>query len=69
MAMEVQWTGNRPMATCTRYSGDELDTKAIHPSQQEMIEKQWTGIRSMAAGTRQMNFGPRAKTNFYLKRV
>ena len=27
----MQQMGDKPMATCTRYLGDDLDTGAIHP--------------------------------------
>ena len=67
IAMVVQWTGNRPMVACTQYSGDDLDTKAIHPSQGKMKKMQRTGIRPMVVGTQYADFIPRAKTNFYLK--
>ena len=69
MAMGVQWRGNRLMAACTHYSGDDLDTKAIHPSQQKMTKRQHVGIRLMVAGTRHADFDPRAETKFYLKRA
>ena len=69
MAVGVQRIGNRPMAACTQYLGDDLDTKAIHPSQWKTTKKQRMRIRPMAIGTRYANFGPRSKTNFYLKRA
>ena len=69
MVVGVQRIGNRPMTTCTWYSGDNLDTKAINFSQQKMTKKQWTRIRPMATGTKHAEFGPTVGTNFYLKRV
>ena len=33
MAIGIQRTEDRPMATGTQYSGDDLDIGAIHPSQ------------------------------------
>ena len=69
MSMGVQQTGDRPMAACTRYSGDDLDTEAIHPSQRKMTKRQQTGIRSMVAGTQNADFDLRAETNSYLKLV
>ena len=58
------------MAACTRYSGDDLDTGAIHyPYQQKMTKRQWTGIRLMAIGTQHADFGPRVEANPYLKQA
>ena len=45
MAVGMKWTGDRPMAACTRYSGDDLDTGAIHPSQQKMTKRQQMGSK------------------------
>ena len=67
ITVRMQGTGDRPMAACTRYSGDNLDTGAIHPSQQKMTKRQPTGIRPMATGTRHVDSSPRAETNPYLK--
>ena len=39
MVVGVQPTGERPMAACTRYLDDNLDTGAIHPSQQKMTTR------------------------------
>ena len=69
MVLEVRRMRNRSMATCTQYSSDDLDTKAIHPSQWKMIKRQRTGIRLMAVGIWHADFGLRAETNFYLKRA
>ena len=70
MPMGMQQMGDRPMAACTRYSGDDLDTGAIHhPNQQKMTKRQWTGIILMAIGTQHVDFGPRVKANPYLKRA
>ena len=68
MAVEMQQTRDRLMATGTQYLGDDLDTKAIHPSQQKMTKRQWTGIRLMAAGTRHEDSSLKAETNPFLKR-
>ena len=51
IAMGMQRTRDRLMAACTRYLGDDLDTRAIHPSQRKMTKRQQTGIRPMAAST------------------
>ena len=67
MAMGVQQTGDKPMAICTQYSGDDLDTRSLHPSQQKMTKRQRTGITPMVAGTWHGDFSPSAKTNLYLK--
>ena len=64
MTIGVQWIGNRSMAACTQYSGGDLDTKAIHPSQRKMIKRHRMGIRSMVLGTWHVDFGPRARTTF-----
>ena len=61
--------GDKPMAARTLYSGDDLDTGALHPSQWKTTKKQRMGIRLKAAGTRHADFGLRAETNFYLKRA
>ena len=57
------------MAVCTRYLGADLDTGAIHPSQWKMTKRQQTGNIPIAAGTQCSDFGLRAETNLYLKRV
>ena len=57
------------MAACIRYSGDNLDTEAIRPSQRKTPKRQQTGIKPMAVGTRHADFGPRAETNSYLMRA
>ena len=55
------------MAACTRYSGDDLDTRAIHPSQRKRTKRQQMGIRLMATGTQNVDLDPRAEANLYLK--
>ena len=55
------------MAACTWYSGDDLDTGAIHPFQRKMTKRQQTGIKPIATGTKHVNSGLRAKANPYLK--
>ena len=67
MVVGVQRTGDISIGAYTWYSGDDLDTKAICPSQWKMVKRQRTGIRLMATGTWHVDFGPRAKTNSYLK--
>ena len=69
MAVRVQRIRNRPMAACTKYSGDDLDTKAIHPAQWKMTKRKRTGNKPMAVDTQHVDFGPRVETNFYLKRA
>ena len=69
MVVGVQQIEDRSLAACIRYSGDDLDIKAIHLSQQKMTKKQQIGNRPMATGTRRENFSPRDKTNRYLKQV
>ena len=69
IAMGMQQTGDRPMVACTQYSGDDLDIRAIHPSQWKTTKRQWMEIRPMAVGTRHMDFGLRAEANPYLKRA
>ena len=69
MVVGMKWTGDRPMAACTRYSGDNLDIGVIHPSQWKTTKRQWMRIRSMVAGTRQADSGLRVETNPYLKRA
>ena len=64
----MQQTGDRPIAACTQYLGDDLDTGAIYLSQRKTAKRQPTGIKLMAVGTRHVNFSLRAKTNSYLKR-
>ena len=61
--------GDRPMAACTQYSGDDLDITAIYHSRRRTIKRQRTRIKPMVVGTQHEDFGPRAKTNFYLKRA
>ena len=68
MAVGVQQMGDRLVAACTQYSGDDVDIEAIPPYQQKMTKRQWTGNRPMIVGTRRANFGPSAGINFYLKR-
>ena len=51
MVVGVQCMGNKLMVACGQYSGDDLDTKAIHLSQRKMKKRQQTGIKPMAAGT------------------
>ena len=46
----VQQMRNRSMVACTQYSGDDLDTKAIHLSQQKMTKRQRTENKSMTVG-------------------
>ena len=65
----IQRTVDRPMAASSRYSGDDLDTGAIHPSQHKMTKRQRMRFRLMVIGTRHMDSGPRAETNTYLKQV
>ena len=65
----VQQNGDKLMVACTRYSGDDLDTRAIDPSQWKMTRRRWTGVRPMAAAIRHAFFSSRAKTNLYLKLV
>ena len=67
MVVGVQWTKDRPMAACTQYSGEDLDTRATYPSQRKMTKKQQTGIRPMAACTQHADFSLKAETNLYLK--
>ena len=70
MVVVMQRTKDRLMAACTRYSGDDLDTEAIHPSRRRTKKKrQQIRIKLMVAGTQHANFSLRAKTNFYLKRA
>ena len=69
MAVAMQWMVDKLMAACTWYSGDDLDTMALHPSQWKMKKRQWMGIRPMAASTHHMDFSPRAETNIYLKQA
>ena len=61
--------GDRPMAACTRYPIDDLDTSAIHISQQKMTKRQWMEIRPMVVGARHEGFSSRAETNLYLKQA
>ena len=69
MAVGVQQTGDKPMATQIRYPGDDLDIRAIHPSQRKMKKRQWMGNRPMAVGSQLADFGPRVETDLYLKRA
>ena len=69
MVVGVQQTGDKSMATRSQYLGDNLDTRAIRPSQRKMTKRQRRGITPMAAGTWHVDLGPRAKTNLYLKRA
>ena len=67
MVVEVQHMGDRPMAACTGYPGDDLDIGAIHPSQQKMTkkvvdEKQTDGYRYSAC-----RLLSKAKTNLCLR--
>ena len=39
MAIGVQQMRDRPVVACTRYSGDDIGIKAIHPSQHKMTKK------------------------------
>ena len=55
IAIRVQQTGDMLIAAYTRYSGDDLDTRAIHPSQWKITKRQWTGIRPIVVGTRHAN--------------
>ena len=66
--VRVQQTGDRLEVACTRYLGDNLDTRAIHPSQWEMTKRQRTGNRLMASGIRRGDFDLKAEINLYLKR-
>ena len=57
MALGMQQTEDKPMAACTRYSGDDLDTEAIHPFQwkndkKEVDRDQTDGCRYSACGPR-----------------
>ena len=61
--------GDRTVAACTRYLGDNLDIGVIHLSHQKMTKRQQTANRPIAVGTRRANFGPRAETDLYLKRA
>ena len=69
MVVGMQQTGDRPMAVCTWYSGDDLDTWAIHPSQQKMTKRQRTRIRPMVVGTQHVDSSLRVEINPYLKRA
>ena len=69
MVVGVQQTEDRLMAACTWCSGDDLDTGAIHPSQWKTTKRQQMVVRLMAIGAQQVNFGPRAETNSYLKQA
>ena len=69
MVVRMQQTGDRPVAICIRYSGDDLDIKAIHPFQWKTTERQWRGNKPMAEGTRCADLVLRAETNLYLKRA
>ena len=40
MVVGVQRMGDKPMAARTLYSGDDLDTGALHPSQWKTTKKQ-----------------------------
>ena len=60
---------DRLVAACTRYLGEDLDIEVLHPSQWKKTKRQRMWNRLMAVGTRHANFGPRAKTNLYLKRA
>ena len=52
MTVGVQQTGDRSVATCTLYSGDDLNIEATNPSQQKTTKRQRTGNRLMAIDTR-----------------
>ena len=65
----MQRTGDKPMAECTWYLGDDLDTGAIHPFQWKMTKRQQMRIKLMAVGTRHEDSGLRADTNSYLKQA
>ena len=67
--VRVQQIGDRSEATYTQYLGDDLDARAIHPSQRKLTKRQQTGNSSMNAGPRCVNFDPKAETNLYLKRA
>ena len=42
----VQQTGDKPMVAFTRYLGDDLDTRALHPSQRKMTKNnKWKSDR------------------------
>ena len=66
-AVGVQRSGNRPMVAYTKYMSDNLNTRVIHPFQQEMTKRQRTGIRLMAVGAWRADLSPRVETNPYLK--
>ena len=69
MAVGVQQMGDKLVAVCTQYSGDNLNIEVTHPSQRKMIKRQRTVNRLMVVGTRRADFGPKAETNIYLKLV
>ena len=69
MAVGVQQMGDRLMAACTRYSGDDLNIEVTHPSKWKMTKRLQMGNRLVAVDTQHEGFGPKAKTNLYLKRV
>ena len=67
MALGVQQMGNKLVATCTWYSGDDLDIEIVHPFQRKMIKSQRTGNISISEGLQRADFGPKAETKLYLK--
>ena len=69
MAIRVQQKGVRPVASCTQYSGDDLNIKVTLRFQQKWTKWQRTGNKLMAAGTRRADFDPKAEINLYLKRA
>ena len=60
MATGMQWIEDKPMAACTRYSGDDLDTRATHLIQWKMTKRQRTRVRLMATSTRHADSNSRA---------
>ena len=69
MAVRVRQTGDRPVAACTRYLGDNLNIEITQPSQRKMIKRQRTGNRPMATGTQRADFCPKIEAYLYLKRA
>ena len=57
MVVGLQQIENKPVASYTWYSGDNLDIKVIHPSQKKMTKKQWTGNRLITASMQQIDSG------------
>ena len=68
MAVGVQQTRDRLVATWTRYSGDNLNTRAIHPSQWKTTKRQRTRNRPMVVSAQGADYGPRAEPTFILSK-